>query len=117
MNKRGLSERQWFWLFYIVLVAVIIGALIYYVEDAADDTAFKHDFYLRDIPLTINIMSSMEGYVKVNYPIEKEFFVNLEDGYVKITHEKLTKKYQYIRDEEVDIKIKREGNVLILEKV
>lgn len=109
-------EKMWFMIFNVVIAALVFGSIIYFVNSKSgpDDP----DFYVRDLALTINEMSSKKGHVKVFYHMPQEYKVGLKDCNVILDYglKFISKKYSYLCDPDIDIIITKEKNVLILEK-
>lgn len=107
-------EKLWFAIFNVVLAVAVFSSIFYYitVKSGPDDP----DFYVRDITLSINEMSSKIGHVKVFYNLPAKYDIELKNCNVILKAGIVDKKYPYICDAKTEIIVSKKENVIILEK-
>ena len=81
IGKKGsiVESRPFLFLFDVLIVIVILMSVAYYFRANSDDTNFKQSYYARDIALISNGILSSKGDVIVNYILEEDFLVKIDD--------------------------------------
>ena len=84
MNKKGMEERLYFWIFYFVVLIIILLGLFTYVNNLAGKITFDQDYLARDLALVLNTVYASPGNIEVSYSIPKknDFLFIIEDGLV-----------------------------------
>ncbi len=84
MNKRGMEERLYFWIFYFVVLIIVLLGLFTYVNNIADKITFDQDYLARDLALILNTVYASPGNIEVSYSIPKKsgFLFIIGDGLV-----------------------------------
>lgn len=84
-NKRGLEHELFFTVFEIILVAVIVFALLSFVNDVAKQTIFEKNYLARDLALLINTIYASPGEITYSYKENtNDFTFNFHDNKVEV---------------------------------
>ncbi len=67
MNKRGFSEKQYFYIFYIVLSIVILFTLLNLVGKIKEDKIYTQRFIAVETAFLENIIASSPYNIEVKY--------------------------------------------------
>ena len=88
MNKKGMEERLYFWVFYFVVLIIILLGLFNYINNLSDETTFNQDYLVRDVALILNSVYASPGDIEVRYSVpENNFIFIIENGLVTIREE------------------------------
>ena len=66
-NKRGFTHEIFFHVFELVMAAIVLVALFYFINDIANQTIFERNFMARDLTLLLNTLYSAPGDVSYEY--------------------------------------------------
>jgi len=107
MNKKGMEERLYFWIFYFVVLIIVLLALFNYINNLSDKSAFSQDYLARDIALILNTVYASPGDIEVSYsiPEKTDFVFVIGDGLVivrKIGDVLNERSYPYQEDKYVE---------------
>jgi len=119
IGKKGsiVESRPFLFLFDVLIVIVILMSVAYYFRANSDDTNFKQSYYARDIALISNGILSSKGDVIVNYILEEDFLVKIDDE-IEVFKDGNVRRYPYMKLEGYEIKTSFDdaNNVLTLFK-
>lgn len=71
MNKKGMEERLYLWVFYLVLIVILTAIFLNYVNQEAKGKAFNKRYLARDVALLVNTLYASPGDISVKYPFEE----------------------------------------------
>ncbi|GEM_PF-1063264 len=96
MNKRGM-ELSLITLFYVFIVLLIFVTLGSRIQAAGDDTAYRLEFYARDIAYTISAFCAADGEGTYTYPLAEEYMaaIDIVTSTVHVRKDSATTSYVY----------------------
>ena len=66
-DKRGIAHELFFNIFELVLAAIVLLALLYFINDVAAQTIFEKNYMARDLAALTNKIYAAPGEVTYNY--------------------------------------------------
>jgi len=74
-NKKGISHDLFFNVFELILAAIVIIALLQFVNDVAEQTIFAKNYFARDMSLLVNALYAAPGDVAYIYNEDTSKFI------------------------------------------
>jgi hypothetical protein len=74
-NKKGISHDLFFNVFELILAAIVIIALLQFVNDVAEQTIFAKNYFARDISILVNALYAAPGDVDYIYNEDTSKFI------------------------------------------
>lgn len=89
MKKGSIQHHVMMVIYQLIVIALILTGLLYFVTGAVEDTLLEKNYYARDISLLITTLNAAPGNVEYNYVLPdnvdlkikiKDHRVNVNDG-------------------------------------
>ncbi len=108
---------QWISVFYLLVIAFIMLVLFSKISGEKDDTGYMLDFYSHDIAYGVERMLWAEGDVSYVYLMEEGFDLEVGGGDVLVRKDKAFDTYKYRPHEKYGVKISKQEDGFLIEKV
>jgi len=115
MNKRGITDKPFVSVYYLVLGAFVLVWFLGGTKAIAQNTYFKQEYHGRDIALLIDTSQIADGEVKINYHAQEGFNYQVGDGEVAVK-EKIPYVAYYAEDANDTINLEKEGDIIVVRK-
>ncbi len=96
MDKKGFDTRTVLWVFYIVLVLIMTYFLYNYIDDLASGEGFNKKYFVNDLGLTFDAISSANGDLEITYSNLEDYDIAFAENFVKIQDE--AQVYYFVND-------------------
>lgn len=99
MDKKGDITKPILWTFYIILVLIMTYFLYNYIDDLASGEGFSKKYFVNDLGLTMDAISSANGDLEITYSNLENYDISFAKNSVKIQDE--AQIYYFVSDENI----------------